>query len=335
MDERSERGATATDLLAVTAAVALLLLLAAPVAARARDDSARTGCADRLRTIAAASIAYASDHGELPHIRGGRDDAPDDVGPALALLVREGYIDDASTFVCPASEDAPAEIDASAVKDFAFEDGDVRTTDAFSYGWIKARRPTEGSDPRTAISADRTAGANAGRVGAHRDGRHVLFLDGSVRFVTLDQERDEASPLGESPDDERTLRAALESLNLFWRAGQPPPEPLPRGPRASKAAKRRALAIYREAVAALGQALVAHADGRALIVDGVPEGSAERAKARNHFEDAKDGFDDTIESLGLARRLDEAVDPSIDELVFTAQRYGASSREWIARLEGD
>jgi prepilin-type N-terminal cleavage/methylation domain-containing protein/prepilin-type processing-associated H-X9-DG protein len=65
---RSPRGFTLPELLIVVAIIAILVSIIVPAAGRARELSQRTVCMNRVRGLAQASIAFATEHkGQLPN----------------------------------------------------------------------------------------------------------------------------------------------------------------------------------------------------------------------------------------------------------------------------
>ncbi len=175
----------------------------------------RTECADNLNRIGIAAIAYLTSplgpggkKGFSPHVRGlDEDDRPEDVGVVFALLVKVGEVEDAEVFVCPGSADlAPSVGDPST---FSYSDSDVRTSAAFSYGWVREQMTDASSKASTPMAADRTAAPPVGTSpGNHEGGRNILRFDGSVDFAPSDL----IDPAGEIVDDE--LVEAIARLNL-------------------------------------------------------------------------------------------------------------------------
>ncbi len=171
----------------ITGILASLLL---PALTKVREKANRTKCANNLRQIGFASIAYMtyssgphSRKGFMPHVSDvGSYDGPDQVGNAFELLIHTGEIDDTEVFICPSGTSIPNRIDLGmSLEEFRFDDPDVRTSFEFDYGWSREQRTDGNSRASTIISADRYLGMEN-----HPDGRNLLRFDGSVDFVPAD-----------------------------------------------------------------------------------------------------------------------------------------------------
>jgi type II secretory pathway pseudopilin PulG len=127
----SRAGFTLFELLFGTGVLVLLLAVFVPYVISVRAINQRTACAEHLRALNDALHAYAADnHYDFPRVRydavhnangyrsftgadstdpfaSSSDVAANDVTASLWLLLREGYVKDPATFVCPASGDMP------------------------------------------------------------------------------------------------------------------------------------------------------------------------------------------------------------------------------------
>ncbi len=223
------------DLLVVAGVIAVLVVIVGPaVRSSSGDKRNRIRCANNLRQLGVANIAYlvtaygpASRKGFMPHLGEiAEKDGPEDVGRAFELLVQLGEIDDPEVFICPSSFDIPARLAAGAKPEsFRFKDTDVRSSLEFSYGYTKLTRTDGNSRSSTLLTADRTMGKPRGEVGreivCHPDGRNVGRFDGSVDFIAAESELEDAE-----------LREQLGDLNLLplparedVREAVPEPEP--------------------------------------------------------------------------------------------------------------
>jgi prepilin-type N-terminal cleavage/methylation domain-containing protein/prepilin-type processing-associated H-X9-DG protein len=95
-NERSKTGFTLVELLATIAIMAVLAALVMPVVQKAQDSAGQAGNASNLRALAAASMAYASDHnGWLPEATYFGNHIPQRMWPLVSLLQGK-YVDQSS-----------------------------------------------------------------------------------------------------------------------------------------------------------------------------------------------------------------------------------------------
>jgi len=139
--------------------LAILAGLLLPALARARGEARKAACKNNLRQIGIAVQAYSMDHkGQLP-----TTGTPGDRFGSLDLLIQEGYLDGARLFHCPSDAVAPSGMTSRGLTDATC-----------SYFYDNTVRPDAASD--TMIVYDES-------VDIHGDGRNVLFMDGSVRWL--------------------------------------------------------------------------------------------------------------------------------------------------------
>lgn len=226
---------TLFELLIATAIVGLILACVIPYIMSKQELSRRIECMQNLSLIRNAMNLYVGAHRSYPRVRynpdtmaegwtafTGADDAnpfaaasavkPNDVTASLWLLVREGYLSDTSTFVCPSSDDyADRLYDAKGEKTSAKQRGNFRNGRMLSYSMFcpfgSAIGPADKSvwtdtlQSGCALLADKNPGVENGSdvtkpgineipenyavsnsLNHGRAGQNVLYADGSVQF---------------------------------------------------------------------------------------------------------------------------------------------------------
>jgi len=219
MPSRS-RAFTLIELMIVIFLLALLATLLLPLARHNHGRADRTKCANDLRQLALGCVQYCDDKGAFPHVgataaldrAGNTDPQGSDVAPrCLRSLVYFGYLDNPEVFICPASVDQHTPFSpavkanqklfgwggttetwpASPIAVPGAKDGDLAALDDLSYGYtVKGLTMTSVSNAplaadRARVHGDVTASASglAGKIGNHRDGWSVVYVDAHAEFV--------------------------------------------------------------------------------------------------------------------------------------------------------
>lgn len=203
------RAFTAVELLVALGILVILASIFIPYALKLREESRRTTCRDNLQQVFKALQAYAADNGSFfPRVRyepteplrvfAGADGEPfaapaNNVTASLWLLVREGYVKDASVLLCPSMNGVAPPVRPT---------GDFPTRESLGYsyaapfGATEQYRLTDVLKPEFALMADLNPGSasalpataprlNQARINSrsHRQaGQNVLYAYGAVQW---------------------------------------------------------------------------------------------------------------------------------------------------------
>lgn len=228
----NRRGFTLTELLVLIGILLVLISIFVPYALKLRESDHRMACMKNLECVGSAMRFYADANqysfpctpSAAPAIPGYTaftgPDAPDpfaagspvarnDVSASLWVLVRQGYVVDASVFICPSTSDRPdAMLDGQLRHAAASQRGNFRFPSNLSYSYcspfsaVPNFRVTDLRDWSFAIMADKNPGvrgesdvttapydapplqlARANSNNHGRAGQNVLYPAGNVSFV--------------------------------------------------------------------------------------------------------------------------------------------------------
>jgi prepilin-type N-terminal cleavage/methylation domain-containing protein len=226
----SRPGFTLIEFLVAIGIFAILVAIILPYMMMVREDARRTECAAHLGQIGEALQRYARDNGAtfpLPQTRydpihkptgyvafTGADDPKavqaNDITASIWLLVREGYVKDPATFICPSTHDRPDRLTNFAGNPTpALKRGNFRSprnlsysyaspfTNAFNVTFSTDQLPSEyavmaDKNPGYACDGDRVLGpprdappfelAKGNSLNHQRAGQNVLHPGGDVSF---------------------------------------------------------------------------------------------------------------------------------------------------------
>lgn len=198
---RKSRGFTLVELLVVIAIIGVLAGLLMPVISGAMVSAKKAEDLNNLKQIGAAAAMYAQQKpNRFPHVGDRTNGIAGDNGwpealECLSLLVRKEFVDNLATFRSPVSrmevQDAPDWDDKASLESFLLR------RENCSYGWTKKmRKPGDRSSyplSSTAyVDVDEEAEAEGGvdPYQCFRDGINVLYLDGRVAWVGLDDQQE-------------------------------------------------------------------------------------------------------------------------------------------------
>ncbi len=166
---RHGRGFTLVEILVVAGILALMMGILIPAMVKVRESGRRTTCANNVRQIGLALLAYATEHkGELPRIRWKKDvvspgvyfpppaDSPDpfaatyynDSSAGLFLLVRQERLP-TKIFVCPGTDDVPDDLGGMPASERSNFSKNVPDTDGVrtrSYSYARLYATAAGHD---------------------------------------------------------------------------------------------------------------------------------------------------------------------------------------------
>ena len=214
---RERREFSFVEVLVVVTSLGILATLLTPALIKVKGSAGRTKCAGNLRQLALAAIQYADDKRFFPHV-GSLRALDERMGKNTPIKIRSlvwyGYHDNPEGFICPVSFDSFYPVTNSAVVNaprrwlwggadaapsdrspFVSSECDVdfAATDELSYGWTILGLNT-GARSTKVLGADRSLreagdGAHAFparriEVGNHDDGYNVVYVDGTVEFVS-------------------------------------------------------------------------------------------------------------------------------------------------------
>ena len=117
---RHPRGFTLIELLVVVAIIGILATLLMPALLKAKEKAQRTKCANNIRQLGIAALAYSGDKRFFPHtnrphaLDGGA--ALSDCSKAVRALLWYNYMDSPDVWVCPSSFDMPMVVNDPAVR---------------------------------------------------------------------------------------------------------------------------------------------------------------------------------------------------------------------------
>lgn len=142
-----------------------------------RQQARKVQCASNLRQIGIAAALYLSEHRAYPFAEAGASGTPRKGCEHLQILFDEGFLDDPEVVICGASIDPPPSMNA---------DGKFALT-SVSCSYIWARGPLDDASPaKTPLAADK-AERDGMKGNCHPGGRNVLYLDGSVKWVSTEK----------------------------------------------------------------------------------------------------------------------------------------------------
>ena len=190
MSIKRRTGFTLLELTAVIAVIGVLAAILLPALARAREAARRGSCMSNLTELNMALQMYASEHKrELPWSGNGNVDC-------LSRL-RNDYVTDIKVFFCPSTARYSEQMKLwdEYLKNAAKGDQSLPKFEFTSYsyiGWYAFAPimvpPPEAPMPKIPMLWDVAARGNSGMNFNHvPGGSNVVWMDGSVEFITLPQ----------------------------------------------------------------------------------------------------------------------------------------------------
>ena len=188
MRAKNRRGGfTLIELLVVISIIAVLAGLVMTATMKVRQQSRKVQCSNNLRQIGIASQLYLNDYRIFPYDYGIQVDKDEDRDPFddedagtkgynhIQLLFNVNMLDNSEVVICGASTDQEAGEE---------EDGVITLRRMnCSYNWTKKPRG-DGDRSTVPLAADRAEKDGSPEENNHVDGRNVLHIDGSVKWVT-------------------------------------------------------------------------------------------------------------------------------------------------------
>ncbi len=209
---RARRGGfTLIELLVVIAIIAILVGLLFPALSSAREKSRRSSCANNIRQIAMAMIAYSDDFkgyfptgaldqdlannnymvSEVGIVPGGVDNQTRGFVGAARYLIKARYLSSPKIFICPSDKSTGSATPTAVSAAASWNSIRWWNLSYFYIGKLATRLPREGSGSGDtyilladranlddAFTPDMTATDN------HRtDGRNVAYTDGHVQWI--------------------------------------------------------------------------------------------------------------------------------------------------------
>ncbi|MCZ6690404.1 MAG: hypothetical protein O7H41_12435 [Planctomycetota bacterium] len=153
-----------------------------------KKDRARIACSNNLRYIGVAVHLYLNDYESSP----GAESKVEGITLGQ-ILIDEVMLDDLEILVCPASRDRPA---------IRNPDGSCTIGPGNCSYMFSSRLISRSGSEDLPIAAEKVVmHASRSEAPGHSGGRNVLFLDGSVKWVTSERFDREILPLIESPGE--------------------------------------------------------------------------------------------------------------------------------------
>ncbi|MDZ4861186.1 MAG: type II secretion system protein [Candidatus Hydrogenedentes bacterium] len=239
MNQRRE-GFTLFELLAVISIIGILAAILLPSLARARETARRASCANNLMQLGLSMHLYASENsGEFPW-SGGNYNAD-----CLTTLIGD-YIVDRNLFQCPSDPNTGFHSNPDGSPWLVtFLRGEWSLRQAYDYFGAYTSTPitiplADGPTPRWPLMWDVVyQGAQSWEMNHVPGGGNVLWLDGSVEFIRVEQWAQSNLPL--AADGIEYVDPAKAFLGLPPGVEPPPDSPDPGGRASPRAGYRTSL----------------------------------------------------------------------------------------------
>ncbi len=172
-------GFTLVELLVVILIISVLASFLVPAVFKVRKKVYRTQCMNRLRSIGQMAMLYADDNKQWFPVAATDEPRAHESMQLIIDTMKDAR--DPEMYICPASIDEPVE--------GWNEDSDdpfILTEDNVSYAWRnKKLRSTGGSGSKTALGCDNSIATSEEIPENHDDGLNMLYIDNSVKYLTL------------------------------------------------------------------------------------------------------------------------------------------------------